>query len=298
MEIHPGIHLLQYPCGTSWSGMILIIRKRIVLIDTAFEPAVASLLYPYLEKLRLQPENIDLIINTHVHGDHIGGNAKLQTETGAKLAVHETGVEKLRDPYRHLNAIRRRFFPLVPFQEISSGFVPLETDLVLHDGDRIDLGDTELQIVHTPGHDRESICIFDPDSGYLFSGDSLQGRGTLSAGLAFYQDLDAYRETLRCIEAMADKVKCLVAGHPFHPENGLMHGEKITEFLRCCRDTVSLYDRKLREMLKIHGHPDDLKFFTENLLQCAGLTVKPTVPVLPYYTVTAHLSKIRRKQLS
>ncbi len=293
MEIYPGIHLLKHPCGTSWTGMILIVREKIVLIDTAFEAAIDSLLYPYLEKLNLKPEGIDIIINTHLHGDHFSGNARLLKETGAKLAAYETGVEKLRDPYPFLNKIRSRFFRLVPFQAISSGLVPLEADIVLHDGDKVDLGDSELLIIYTPGHDTESICIFDSQSGCLFSGDSLQGQGTLSAGVAFYQDLAAYRNSLKKIEAISGQVKCLIGGHPFVPTDGVIYGEKVKAFLDLCQDTLNQYDRELRTLLKSHNDINDLKFFTESLLEKVGLNVHPTVPVLAYHTVAEHLKEIQ-----
>ncbi|NLE55089.1 MAG: MBL fold metallo-hydrolase [Lentisphaerae bacterium] len=296
MEICPGIHLMKYPCGTAWTGMVLIVRRRVVLIDTAFAPAIDSLLYPYLETLGLKAADIDVIINTHVHGDHIGGNARLQAEAGAELAVHELGAAKLRDPYLHLNRIRSRFSPLVPFQEVPTGLASVIADRVLHDGDRIDLGDSELRIIHTPGHDSDSLCIFEPQSGCLFSGDSLQGQGTLSAGLAFYQDLPAYRHSLQKIAAMSGRINCLIAGHPFSPTDGIMRGEQVTEFLALCRDTTDRYDHELRRLLRSHRDCKDLKYFTDELLASAGLTVKPTVPVLAFHTVAEHLKDIQGTQ--
>lgn len=273
--------------------MVLIVRQRVVLIDTAFAPAIDSLLYPYLETLGLKASDIDVIINTHVHGDHIGGNARLQAETSAEFAVHELGAEKLRDPYLHLNRIRSRFSPLVPFQAVPAGLAPLTADRVLHDGDCIDLGDSELQIIHTPGHDSDAICIFEPQSGCLFSGDSLQGQGTLSAGLAFYQDLPAYRHSLQKIAAMAGRINCLIAGHPFYPTDGILFGEQVTEFLAACRATTERYDHELRKLLSSHHDRNDLKYFTDELLAGAGLTVKPTVPVLAFHTVAEHLKDIQ-----
>lgn len=298
MEISRDIHLIKYPCGTSWSGMVLIRRERTVLIDTAFEPAIDAVLLPYLKKLDLKVGDIDLIINTHVHGDHIGGNARLLKESGASLAVHGEGIEKLRDPCTHLNKIRSCFPEFVPFQRISSGLTSLEPDVILQDGASVDLGDSELRIIHTPGHDRECVCIFHPDTGCLFSGDSLQGKGTLSAGLAFYQDLSAYRNSLQSIENMQDEIRLLVAAHPFSPMDGVMAATQVSGFLAHCRDTMELYDRELRIMLKGTQGKVDLKYFTESLLAHAGLTNKPTVPILAYHTVASHLKEITGEEIT
>ena len=73
------------------------------------------------------------------------------------------------------------------------------------------LGD--LLIVHTPGHDSDSISLLDEKTGILFSGDSLQGRGTASSGVAFYQNREEYLYTLDTVEKLP--VKKILAGHPF-----------------------------------------------------------------------------------
>lgn len=51
---------------------------------------------------------------------------------------------------------------------------------VLQDNDRIDLGNRQLQVIHTPGHSPGHICLFEEKTGYLFSGDLIY-KGTLDA---------------------------------------------------------------------------------------------------------------------
>ena len=294
MEIAPGIHLLMVPLDTLWTGIFVLVRKKVVVIDTGFEPAIRGILYPYLAKLGLCPDDIDLVINTHIHGDHIGGNARLAEDTPATFCAHRLGREKLRDPYFHLNRIRSRFSPLVPYQEIKSGLTPQEIDLELEDGQSIDLGDSVLRVVHAPGHANEGICLHDAASGMLFTGDALQGRGTMSTGVAFYHDLVGYRETLRRVDELLQKgsVTTIAASHPFDPISGVVAGEEAARFLGLCRETVAQYEEILREYLGRCDDRPDLHAAVRTLLERAGLTPRPSVPVLAYHTAAAHLGEL------
>jgi glyoxylase-like metal-dependent hydrolase (beta-lactamase superfamily II) len=294
MEIVPGIHLLRYPLDDLWTGIFVLARKKVVVIDTAFEPAIENLLYPYLLKLGRRPADIDLVINTHVHGDHIGGNARLRADAPIRLCAHRLGQAKLRDPFHHLNLIRRRFVPLVPFQEITSGLVPMDIDLALEDGQTIDLGDSELRVIHAPGHSSESICLHDSASGVLFTGDALQGRGTMSTGIAYYPDLAGYCATLRRVGALLEQggVTQLAPSHPFAPIAGVIPAEEGVRFVACCRDTVELYRTLLRDYLADCTGTPDLRAAVRCLLEQAGLTTRPSVPALAYHTAAAHLAEL------
>lgn len=285
MNGETGIHALRYPCGTSWTGMFLVLRDSgNILIDTAFEPAVDALLVPELNKLGMTLDDIDFVINTHVHGDHISGNAALRKRTRAAFAAFEHSAPKLRDPYPSMNRIRSRFAPELPFRPVAPGIEPLEPDIILKDGEFLG----SLQVIHTPGHDSDSISLFDPLTGTLFPGDSLQGRGTHSSGVAFYQDLNEYRSTLDIVEAVAPRR--ILAGHPFHPTDGTI--ENVPEFLRLCRDATAEYSRILRSAGKRCRRMEE---FVAELLRRAGVTGHPTVPVLAWHTVATHLESLNHE---
>ncbi len=285
MNCENSIHALLYPCGTSWTGMFLVLRDSgNILIDTAFEPAVDAFLVPKLNELGMTLEDIDFVINTHVHGDHISGNAALRKRTKAKFAAFELSAPKLRDPYPSMNLIRSRFAPELPFRPVAPGIEPLEPDMILKD--REFLG--SLHIIHTPGHDSDSISLFDPQTGTLFSGDSLQGRGTHSAGVAFYQDLNEYRYTLDTVEKLAPSR--ILAAHPFQPTDGII--ENVSEFLQLCRNTTEEYSRILKSAKK---HCRRMEEFVEELLCNAGINRNPTLPVLTWHTVATHLENLKNE---
>jgi glyoxylase-like metal-dependent hydrolase (beta-lactamase superfamily II) len=294
MEIAPGIHLLKCPLDSLWTGVFVLAREKLVVIDTAFEHSLVEVVYPYLEKIGRSPADIDLVINTHIHGDHIGGNARLQRDSRAKFAAHKLGHERLANPYFYLNKIRSRFSPLVPFQEITSGLTPQEIDMDLEHGQEIDLGDSKLRVLHTPGHAAEGICLHDSASGMLFTGDALQGRGTMSTGVALYFDLDEYILAIDRIEELLaqGRVSMVAASHPFDPISGLLPAPEAPAFLKLCRDMTEQYDKILRDYINERGAAVDLREAVRLLLGRAGITTEPAVPVLSFHTVAAHLCKI------
>jgi glyoxylase-like metal-dependent hydrolase (beta-lactamase superfamily II) len=98
---------------------------------------------------------IDTIVNTHGHGDHTVGNARLKAATGARIVIHE----------------------------LDAGNVP-EADLRLTDETPLQVGAMSFDIIHTPGHTPGGICLY--ARGNLFTGDTLfvgdSGRTDLPGG--------------------------------------------------------------------------------------------------------------------
>lgn len=105
--------------------------------------------------------SLRLIVNTHGHFDHIGGNAHLKARFSPTLAIHRLDACMLADPEANLSW----FLP-----ERLSVVSPM-ADRMLSDGDRVAAGTASLEVIHTPGHTSGSICLL--GEGVLFSGDTL-----------------------------------------------------------------------------------------------------------------------------
>jgi glyoxylase-like metal-dependent hydrolase (beta-lactamase superfamily II) len=81
----------------------------------------------------------------------------------------------------------------------------------LHDADRIDLGGRTIEVIATPGHTSDSICLFDRNHGLLFTGDTYYP-GTVW----LYRpetDLVAYGNSVRKIAALQPEVKLVLGAH-------------------------------------------------------------------------------------
>ena len=95
------------------------------------------------------------IVNTHGHGDHTAGNAKLKARTGAQIIIHELDGD--------------RYF---------------DADVRLTDEKSLQLGEITFDVIHTPGHTPGGICLH--AQGNLFTGDTLfvgdSGRTDLPGG--------------------------------------------------------------------------------------------------------------------
>lgn len=101
------------------------------------------------------------IILTHGHFDHIYYIDELRKQADVKVHIHETDAPCLTDPY--LNGLA-----LIPVDGTQT-FKP--ADNLLNDGDMLECGGIQFQILHTPGHTRGCICIH--AENFLFTGDTL-----------------------------------------------------------------------------------------------------------------------------
>jgi len=132
--------------------------KDAVLIDPAGDFAS---IFKQVEKHNAK---IKYIINTHGHFDHTSGNSHVMAKTGAVLLIHQ-------DDLRHLREIKREDCGLFSNEKNNSGM----KTLLLKDNDRIIIGNTELWIIHTPGHSAGGISIY--TNGNIFTGDTLFTEG-------------------------------------------------------------------------------------------------------------------------
>ncbi len=111
-----------------------------------------------VEKMGL---SVSLIVVTHAHIDHVGAVLEVREKTRAQFAIHE--AEKglmLAGPMRMLTNLG-----LSPVKS------PPRPDRLLKDGDRLDIGDLQFEVLYTPGHSSGGLCLL--GQGVVFSGDTL-----------------------------------------------------------------------------------------------------------------------------
>ena len=217
-EVLPGVFLLRVPFSIVWTGIVLIRGKRNYLIDSSHENPELHLL-PALAELGMKPGDVDWLLNTHCHGDHIGGHHTLVTKYGLKTAVIEQGAASLRDPAKVAIRIRTKFpEDSPPPQSYLKG---VEPDRILKEGELLE---GRLFPIWTPGHEWDCTCWYDVRTRTIFSGDSLQANGTPTQGVGFYRDLGAYRGTLEHLREY--DIENLVCGHDYDGIGAVIRGRK------------------------------------------------------------------------
>jgi len=187
-EVEPGTWLVSEPGHVNC--FLAEGTERAVLVDTGLGIADIG---SAARQLTGKPI---LVVNTHSHSDHRGGNWRFTNVAAHPLAAGtltgpvdkdqlagylEVACEQLA-AYQRAREADDRFFHLFtattrprPLPEEASHWAvpggPAPTPLA--DGERIDLGGRELTVLHTPGHSADSLCLLDERAGLLFAGDTL-----------------------------------------------------------------------------------------------------------------------------
>lgn len=162
---------------------------------------------PISEIVRLLTDTPLLVVSSHDHVDHRGGNADLAAHADElrliAIAAHPSAVDATSqhhtavDPtfladyatamtgvyvdYLRFEALDEQSFFVLPglgrmrpMPDTSAWHVPeVRPTLALHDGERIDLGGRTLRVLHTPGHSPDSLVLVDERSGTLLAGDTV-----------------------------------------------------------------------------------------------------------------------------
>ena len=115
-----------------WTGVVLVRGEKNVLVDSShLEPE--KYLVPALAEIGMKPADIDWLLCTHVHGDHIGGHHALHANYGVKVATLASSADALRDPAKVSVRVRTRFPKNSPPPQ--SCLKGVEPDLLLKEGD-------------------------------------------------------------------------------------------------------------------------------------------------------------------
>ena len=127
--------------------------KRAVAVDPSYH---IQAMIRYLKEEGMQ---VEAILLTHGHFDHIAGMDTLREETGAPVYLHEGDAALPGNPEKNLSVITDRLLTLRP------------ADVLVKGGERLAIAGMEIEVLHTPGHTQGGVCYLAED--VMFSGDTL-----------------------------------------------------------------------------------------------------------------------------
>lgn len=212
-ELESGLWALAEPHADSVTSYLLEGKEWALLVDTGLG----------IGNIRETAESLTglplVVVNTHAHYDHIGGNRWFDGVWAhdAERERIETGV-----PHEELGTLTdpAAFLAEPPSVFNSASFcipgAPVTRALV--DGDLIDLGDRVFEVIHAPGHSPGSICLWESQRGILVAGDVVYF-GNIFACLP-EADFGAYRVSLKRLAGLATRARLVLPGHGPTPLSG------------------------------------------------------------------------------
>jgi glyoxylase-like metal-dependent hydrolase (beta-lactamase superfamily II) len=256
IEVAPGVRRVQLPIQIPGLGHVncyaMEDRNGFTVMDPGLpgEESFADLEAAFA-RADIPLKRVHTVVVTHSHPDHFGGAARLRAHSNAEVVTHRAfrlvwdaldGADDEPDALAELDPSGDAPRLLHPFDRPTpwggATFQPMDADhrarvienmrhplsrarptVRLDEADTLEMGGRRFVAMHTPGHTQDHLCLYDPESGVLFSGDHVLPTITPHIGGMDYDDdpLNDYFESLRRVQALPGINTVLPAhGQPFH----------------------------------------------------------------------------------
>jgi len=226
-RVRPGVLAIYEPHQYEEVISYLIVgSKRALLFDTGLGMGDIRKVAEELTRLPVT------VLNSHTHFDHIGDNWEFSDVLGVDTSFtrrNEAGGshQQLRDA-----VVPERFCGELPpgFKPEKYAIPSFRITRFVKDGEVIDLGDRQLEVLLTPGHAPDALCLIDRKNRLLFTGD------TFYAGPIFLYvpetNVDDYQRSVERLAALAPQVDLLLPSHNFPAEKPEMLTRLAAAFLQ------------------------------------------------------------------
>jgi glyoxylase-like metal-dependent hydrolase (beta-lactamase superfamily II) len=206
-RVAPGVFAIYEPHQFEEAISFLILGdKRALLFDTGLGIGDIKRVVQSRTSLPI------VVLNSHTHNDHVGDNWEFSEIYGMDTAFTRTNAKgSTADAQAELASGSLCGQWPAGFDAKSYATRPFHITRWIHDGDTVDLGGRTLEIISTPGHTPDAICLLDRKNGLLFTGDTFY-----DAPIWLYRpetDLDAYVRSVERIVALAPQLKLLLPSH-------------------------------------------------------------------------------------
>ena len=243
----------------SSANVNFLIDKKITLIDagTNNDPGPRNI-KKILHSLGVSPR-IESIIITHSHVDHFTGAKNLKKAFNSQIFAHyltEKAIKQYSD-FRNLGSFEywefiEKTFPIVRkthfikylisfiYRRSFGNFEEFQLDRKLKEGDRINLGEFSFEVIFTPGHSPDSICLYEPNKKILFSGDMVPYTPYI------HTSISDFRSSIKKLINL--DAKLAIRGHG-RPQIWQEEKKKYRQFLK----DMDIAKRRILKILKLKG---------------------------------------------
>jgi glyoxylase-like metal-dependent hydrolase (beta-lactamase superfamily II) len=256
IEVAPGVRRVQLPIQIPGLGHVNCYAMEDHNGFTVMDPGLPGEesfadLEAAFARADIPLKRVHTVVVTHSHPDHFGGAARLRAHSNAEVVTHRAfrlvwdaldGADDEPDALAELDPSGDAPRLVHPFDRPTpwggATFQPMDADhrsrvienmrnpfsrprptVRLDEADTIQMGGRRFVAMHTPGHTQDHLCLYDPESGVLFSGDHVLPTITPHIGGMDYDadPLNDYFESLRRVQAIPGINTVLPAhGQPFH----------------------------------------------------------------------------------
>jgi glyoxylase-like metal-dependent hydrolase (beta-lactamase superfamily II) len=206
-KVVPGVFAIYEPHQAEETiGYLIVGDQRALLFDTGMGISDVKKVVAELTKLPV------VVLNSHTHDDHVGGNWEFSTIYGMDTAFTRENARGSRvDAQAEITPDQICGTLPQGFDSKAYATRPWKITAYTHDGDRFDLGGRTLEVIATPGHTPDAISLIDRANGLLFTGDTYY-----PAPIWLFRpetDLEAYAASIRRLAALAPQIKLVIGAH-------------------------------------------------------------------------------------
>ena len=250
--VEENIYLLQ---GIRSCNIYFFDFKKKAILDTGFSAEIKDNL-ALLEKKGLNIKNIDFIINTHSHGDHVGGNSYLKKINPSAKIIGSENTKFYQDERKKISLL----------EGAEDDFENYEIDTIVKENDLIDLGGCILKVIETPGHTRDSLSFYIENKNIAFTGD-----------VVYYQvvsQVDYYQDLLKSLSELKESYNKLLNLNAscFYPGHSVAIKNPNDNFNICLRK-IARFERQ-PELIIINNFIPSAEYYVYKNPGCTEIEIK------------------------
>ena len=241
-----------YVLGLPWSASYLLDGTRPVLFESGF--SCAGRLYEEEARTVLGDRLPEILFLTHVHYDHCGATDYLKRAfPGLKVAASGRAAAIMERPNAHklMMELSRNALslagsadPIDPSKLVTEPFRPFGIDIIVDEGQTVELGDATVHVLATPGHTRDMLSYYIPEKRILVATESTGCQDRTGRIISeFLVDYDAYLSNLKRLASLPVDILC--QGHHI-VWTGV---EEIRDFFARSIDAVERFREKVERFL-------------------------------------------------